>query len=158
MRTAGAGGSSVAKTYSDQQLTGREGEALVKARIHAMGFAFNPSDSMEAGIDGTLEIRDPQTRAATGKIIAVQVKTTRSGRYAGETESGLHYLCEQADLDYWRNWTIPVIVVLVRLEDESLYWKAVPKGHLPDGRRLVIDKKADAFDLSAVDGLADVLT
>ncbi|BAQ45822.1 DUF4365 domain-containing protein [Methylobacterium aquaticum] len=146
----------MAKTYSDQQLIGREGEALVKARIHAMGFAFNPSDSMEAGIDGTLEIRDPRTRAATGKIIAVQVKTTRSGRYAGETETGLHYLCEPADLDYWRNWTIPVIVVLVRLEDQSMYWKAVPKGSLPDGRRLVIDKRTDAFDATAAEGLADL--
>ena len=146
----------MAKTYSDQQVIGREGEALVKARIHAMGFAFNPSDSMEAGIDGTLEIRDPRTRAATGKTIAVQVKTTRSGPYTRESETRLEYLCEQADLDYWRNWTIPVIVVLVRLEDQSLFWKAVPKADQPDARRLVVDKRTDAFDASAVDGLADL--
>lgn len=145
-----------AKTYSDNQVTGREGEALVKARIHSMGFAFNPADSMEAGIDGTLEIRDPVTHAATGKTIAVQVKTTKSGSYTRETGTSLEYLCEPEDVDYWRNWTIPVIVVMVRISDGSMYWKSVREAGDPDGRRLTVDKTLDAFDATAVNALADL--
>ncbi|MEH3146463.1 MAG: DUF4365 domain-containing protein [Methylobacterium frigidaeris] len=145
-----------AKTYSDQQITGREGEALVKARVHSMGFAFNPSDSMEAGIDGILEIRDPATKGATGKTLAVQVKTTKSGSYTRETDTSLEYLCEPEDVDYWRKWTIPVIVVMVRLSDGSMYWKAAREAGPPDGRRLTVDKKLDAFDISVVDALADL--
>lgn len=144
----------LAKTYSDNQVTGRQGEALVKARIHAMGFAFNPSDSMEAGIDGTIEVRDPVTMAATGKCIAVQVKTTQDGVYTRETSTSLEYLCEPEDVAYWRGWSLPVIVVLVRLDDESFYWKSVRDAGPPDGRRLTIDKHADVFDRSAADALA----
>lgn len=144
------------KTYSDNQVLGREGEALVKARLHSIGFAFNPSDSMEAGIDGTLEIRDPVTRAATGKTIAVQVKTTASGSYTRETETGFEYLCEPEDVEYWRNWTIPVIVVMVRLSDQGMYWKCVREAGPPDGRRLTVDKALDVLDATAVDALADL--
>jgi hypothetical protein len=142
------------KLYSDQQMIGRQGEALVKARIHAMGFAFNPSDTMEAGVDGTIEIRDPVSKAATGKLIAVQIKTTQSGDYTRETESSLEYLCDPEDVSYWREWTIPVIVVLVRLSDHSMFWKSTRDGEAPDGRRLRIDKSADALDSSAVEDLA----
>jgi len=54
------------KLYSDQQPIGRQGEALVKARIDAIGFDFNPSDSMEADIDGIMGVvRDPNSKAAT---------------------------------------------------------------------------------------------
>ena len=142
------------KRYSDQQLIGRQGEALVKARVHAMGFAFNPSDSMEAGIDGTMEIRDPISRTATGKLVAVQIKTTESANYTRETDSSLEYLCEPEDVAYWREWTIPVIVVIVRLSDNSMFWKSTREAGAPDGRRLLIDKSADVFDASAVNDLA----
>ncbi|WP_018045490.1 DUF4365 domain-containing protein [Methylobacterium sp. 88A] len=93
---------------------------------------------------------------ATGKTIAVQVKTTVSGTYIRETDTSLEYLCEPEDVEYWRNWTIPVIVVMVRLSDQSMYWKSVREAGPPDGRRLTVDKALDVLGATAVDALADL--
>jgi hypothetical protein len=69
----------MAKTVTNQQLVGSQGEAFVKERANAMGLMFTPYGPLEAGIDGLLEIRDPVNGAATGQLVAVQVKTRESG-------------------------------------------------------------------------------
>jgi Domain of unknown function (DUF4365) len=44
-----------------------------------MGFLFNTYGQPEAGIDGLLELRDPLTGIVSGRLIAIQVKTTDDG-------------------------------------------------------------------------------
>lgn len=142
------------KTITDQQLVGSRGEAFVNERANAMGFMFTRYGPLEAGIDGLLEIRDPVTRAATGRLVAVQVKTRNAGSYTGENDAGFEYLMGETDVTYWRGCNLPVIVVLVHLERNQAYWKSADTGEGPSGRRLLIDKANDIFDTRARDAIA----
>ena len=147
------------KKISDQQVLGEQGAALVDERTHAMGFLFKRYGSPEAGIDGLIELRDPTTSRVGGRLIAVQVKTRQDRPYTAETEEGFEYLCEPDDVAYWQQANLPVIIVLVRLSDHSLYWKLAPRGvpaNDPDSRRLRIAKAAERFDVRAADAIAQL--
>ena len=69
----------MAKTITRQQLIGSRGEAFVNEKANGMGFLYTRYGPLEAGVDGLLEIRDPQTGAVTSQLIAVQVKTQEKG-------------------------------------------------------------------------------
>lgn len=62
------------------------------------------------------------------------------------------------DLAYWRGANIPVIIVLVRLSDSSMYWKPVDAGIAGEPRRLQFGKTQDRFDKSAADRVAALCT
>ncbi len=146
----------MAKTITDSQMIGAQGEVFVNERANAMGFMFTPHGTLDAGIDGFLEIRDTETGHATGQLIAVQVKAKTGGLYQRETDSGFEYLMKEDDLAYWRGSNLPVIIVLVDLGRKTAYWKNVDEGEGPDRRRLHIDKVGDVFDTSARDALSDL--
>jgi hypothetical protein len=147
------------KTISQAQITGERGVALVKERVHAMGFLFTPYGPVEAGLDGLIEIRNPETGQVGAQLVAVQIKTTYSRSYTAETEDSFEYLCKSEDVDYWQKGNLPIIVVLVRLSDSSLYWKPVPDQGSPNDvetRRLRINKNADRFDERAGDAISQI--
>jgi hypothetical protein len=144
------------KTVTDGQLHGELGETLVKARFHRLGLVFEGRGRLETGIDGTVELRDPVSGRMLGKTIAVQVKTTADGRYTRETDASFEYLLRTADLDYWRSSNLPVVIVLLRLSDESFFWKSVEQGAAGEERRLVFGKVADRLDAGALDRLAQL--
>jgi hypothetical protein len=145
------------KTIRQNQITGEHGAALVKVRAHAMGFLYTPYGPVEAGIDGIIELRDRDTGQVGGRLVAVQIKTTQEGRYTAENGDSFEYLCEPEDITYWQQTNVPVIIVLVRLADDTAYWKLVrtPGTPIPD-RRLHIEKKTDRFDAAAADAIAAI--
>ncbi len=49
------------KKIRPNQITGEQGVALVKLRVHAMGFLYSVYGPVEAGIDGFIELRNRQT-------------------------------------------------------------------------------------------------
>ena len=142
------------KTVTNSQIIGSRGESIVAERANAMGFIFTATGRLEAGIDGMLEIRDPQSGKATAQIVAVQVKTKVRGAYTAETESSFEYLMDESDLAYWRGSNLPVILVLVHLERRIAFWKSVEEGTGSGARRLKIDKSTDVFDDTACEALA----
>ena len=99
-----------------------------------MGFQFDVRSRLEAGIDGIAEVMDQGRPLA--RMIAVQVKSTRSGKYVGENEEVFSYLLRIEDLKYWRGSNLPVIIVLFRQSDDTIYWKEVPRGNDQTERRL----------------------
>lgn len=119
-----------------------------------MGFAYHHLNRLEAGIDGFIELRDPVTHALQGMWIGVQVKTTASGVYTREDASRFEYLLEPEDLEYWGPSNIPVIVVLVRLSDNSMFWQRVGAGRPSEPRRLDFDKSRDVFARESADAVA----
>ena len=141
------------KTITNAQIIGSQGESFVAERANAMGFMFTPYGRLEAGIDGVLEVRDPQSGTATGRLLAVQVKTKARGAYTAESEAGFEYLMDESDVTYWRDSNLPV-VVLVHLECRTAYWKSVSEGSGSGRRRLRINKETDVFDETACDDLA----
>lgn len=144
----------MAKTITRQQLAGSQGEAFVRERANAMGFLFTPYGQPEAGIDGLLELRDPESGAMTGQLVAAQVKATDDGNYTAETDAGFEYLMDTRDVEYWHSGNLPVIVVLVHLGRREAYWKSADAGTGDGKRRLRIDKAKDRFDDSAREAIA----
>ncbi|HMO31257.1 DUF4365 domain-containing protein [Enterovirga sp.] len=133
-------------------MIGELGEAATRTRFLAIGFQFDPRSRLEAGIDGIAEVMIDGEPSA--KMIAVQVKSTRSGAYTSENDAGFFYLLETRDLDYWRNSNLPVIIVLYRESDNSFFWKSVDVRTGPEQRRLQFSKSTDALNRDSVDCLA----
>lgn len=140
------------KTITDNQQIGELGEAATRAQFLRMGFQFDARSRLEAGIDAIAEVMlDGQP---TAKMIAVQVKSTRAGKYTSETDNRFTYRLKLEDLKYWRGSNLPVIIVLYRESDDSFYWKDVGTGVGDGERRLIFDKSQDRLDRSALDRLA----
>ncbi|AIT79254.1 hypothetical protein JI59_05330 [Novosphingobium pentaromativorans US6-1] len=142
------------KTLTDNQLTGELGETVVKSKILELGHVFEGRGRLETGIDGTIEFRDPVTRSMTGLTVAVQVKTTKSTKYVGESDDEFEYSVRQQDIDYWKRCSLPVALILYRQEDGSLYWRDVEAGEEGDERRLKFRKDRDRLDSSSIERLA----
>src|SRR4051794_1202783 len=94
-------------------LLGQEGINILEAAVLKMGFVWSPMGAIEAGIDGTIEIRDPETGDMLHSIIRVQSKAT-SGPLTADTGKTFEYLCDERDLDYWLRGNAPVILVRSR--------------------------------------------
>ena len=144
------------KVVTDNQRNGELGETLVKAAILGLGHVFEGRGRLETGIDGTIEFRDPVTRKVLGKTVAVQVKTTAAGKYSREDDTSFDYLLKTADLEYWRDTNLPVIIIVLRLSDQSMFWKDVSAGAPGDERRLTFDKVADKLDAASIDRMAQL--
>lgn len=108
------------KRITNNQVTGEIGEVAVRKAFLSIGFQFDPRSRLEAGIDGIAEVMVNGEPLA--KMIAVQVKTTKSSKYSGETDEKFSYLLDSKDLAYWKNANLPVIIVLYRSSDDSVYW------------------------------------
>jgi hypothetical protein len=146
----------MAKRITDRQITGERGIALIHARVSAMGFLWYPTGGTEAGIDGTIELRDGRTGAVTNQVVQVQSRAA-SGRFTAETDHSFEYLCDERDLDYWLGGNAPVILVRSRPETDELYWVPL-KEYFADperrsSRRIVFEKRRDRFDVSCRDRL-----
>lgn len=140
------------KSITQSQLLGEIGETAARLRFLTMGFQFDVRSRLEAGIDGIAEIMIEGH--PTARMIAVQVKTTRSEKYAFEDEVSFSYLLDSRDLDYWRGSNLPVILVLHRTSDDTFFWKEVPRAGTESERRIRLDKIHDVLDRNAVDRLA----
>lgn len=140
------------KQLTANQILGEIGENAVRGRFLTMGFQFDGRSRLEAGIDGIAEVMDKGQPMA--RMIAVQVKSTESGRYTSETDEAFTYLLRRQDLDYWKGSNLPVIVVFYRRSDNSFYWKEVSRDTEQAERRLQIDKATDVLDSSSLNRLA----
>jgi len=83
----------MAKKYTKSQITGGHGASLIAERVFSMGHVYQATGDLEAGIDGYIEIRDPETEEATGLTVAVQSKAT-AGRVTAETNERFEYLLQ----------------------------------------------------------------
>ena len=139
----------MAKKITQSQMIGDQGIAVIKTRVLGMGFLWYESGGTEAGIDGTIEIRDPQTGVATNQIIQVQSRAT-STAFTAETDSAFEYLCDERDLAYWLGGNAPVVLVRSRPDTDEAYWVSI-KDYFHDParvatRRILFDKARDRFD------------
>lgn len=142
------------KTITDNQLIGEVGESAVRTRFLSMGFQFDHRSKLEAGIDGIVEVMIEGQ--PTARMIAVQIKSTRSQKYTSETDQGFTYLLRQEDVEYSRPSNLPVILVLFRESDNSYFWKEIALGEIGGERKLVFKKSEDVLDKDAVDRLAQL--
>lgn len=89
-----------------------------------MGYVWYPTGSVEAGIDGHIELRDSATERVFNLVVGVQVKAVDE-LFSNETDTGLDYYCDERDLDYWLGGNLPVILVVCRPSTFEAYWISV---------------------------------
>ncbi|WP_236628231.1 DUF4365 domain-containing protein, partial [Sulfitobacter sp. HI0129] len=142
----------VNKKITTSRRMGEIGEKAANLQFLRIGFQFDGRSRLEAGIDGIAEVMDNDQ--PTAKMIAVQVKATESGTYAGETDSAFTYRVRAKDFDYWRGSNLPVILVLYRLSDDTFFWKSLENLVGEAERILHFDKERDVLDGRAKDRLA----
>lgn len=90
----------MSKLITPNQILGEIGESAVQTRFLTMGFQFDRRSRLEAGIDGIAEVMDKGIPLA--KMIAVQVKATKTAQYASENDQSFTYLLRTKDLEYWQ--------------------------------------------------------
>jgi len=148
----------MAKKISEQQRIGQQGVHLLGARLLSVGLSFHPNGPLDAGIDGFLELRDPETGEVRAQWITAQLKTQKEGRLTEETDESFSYLCRQEDLDYWLGSNVPVVLFVARLSDERIFWKSLHTWFADADhrrtRKVVFDKTKDALNEAALSGLA----
>jgi hypothetical protein len=120
-----------------------------------MGYVWTPAN-LDAGIDGTIEIRDPKTEAALNLILRVQSKATE-GRFINETDHSFEYIVNERDLNYWLQGNCPVILVRSNVMERKAYWVSI-KDYFADTsrrkvRKIVFDKAKDLFSPACADRL-----
>ena len=82
----------MAKFLTQNQLVGHQGETLIKQIAFDMGSVFE-GVTVDTGIDGTMELRDPTTGEMLNLLIRVQVKATES--FDAESESEFSFTCDK---------------------------------------------------------------
>jgi hypothetical protein len=148
------------KRVTPSVLIGERGVALINRRTLEMGFVWHQRQ-VDAGIDGSIEIREPTTGVVTNRILLVQSKASNAP-FANESAEGFDYVCKEEDLRYWLSGNAPVILVCSHPDTQEAWWISV-KDHFanPDvraSRRAHFRKREDVFDASAAQRLADLAT
>jgi hypothetical protein len=111
------------KVIHARTIVGQQGINLLEKILLDIGYLWVPR-AIEAGIDGFIEIRDPQSGEAKNQIIEVQSKAI-SGGFTAETNNSFEYLCTDRDLAYWLRGNAPVILVVSRPATGEAYWVSV---------------------------------
>lgn len=144
------------KKIKNTGITGQRGVNTVERVVLEMGSLWHPTGGLEAGTDGFIEFRDPQTEELLNLLLPVQSKAT-GNRFSSETETSLTYICEKEDIDYWMQGNGSTVLVVSRPQTNEAYWISV-KDYFRDAkvrqsRKVVFDKVRDRFDASARDRL-----
>ena len=102
--------------YSESNAIGDAGEHLLAARIiKYFGFPCRLIN-IDIGIDAEVEIIDDNFKS-TSQIIRAQVKTTNGNK--------LSQYIDAEHIKYWNKFNCPVVVFLVQLIEEEIYWHCV---------------------------------
>ncbi|MCW6005232.1 DUF4365 domain-containing protein [Micromonospora sp. CPCC 205371] len=137
---------------------GDSGIALIHTLVNKMGFAWHER-KLDAGIDGEIELRNPATGEVANRIILVQSKASERP-FPGENDRGFHYLCKDADVDYWIGAEVPVLLVCSHPNTGEAWWMHVQAwftdpAHRASGR-IDFDKNTQRFDATAASRLLNL--
>lgn len=140
------------KKIHQHSIIGQQGISIIEQAVLKMNHIWSANGPLEAGIDGTIEVRDGVTGELTNCVVRVQSKAT-SKPFANETAERFEYYCDDRDLAYWLRGNAPVILVCSRTDTGDAYWKSI-KDFFADPahrktRKVIFDKREDKFDQSA---------
>jgi len=147
------------KTLTANQLLGGQGINLIERLIAEMGFVWRPTATHDVGIDGEIEVRDPASGRMAGFIIKVQSKAVSA--FQGESASTVTYYADPADIEYWRSFNTPVLLIVSKPSSGEAYWLPVAaylQSRPPGTRKFEFSKTADRFSSEARERLAHLVT
>jgi hypothetical protein len=137
------------KKISTSAIVGQQGVNLVESIVLSLGCTWHPTTgTLEAGIDGLIELRDPATSSVLNLWIPTQVKS-RTDLY-NETASEFDFICDARDIEYWLEGNARVLLVVCRPATREAYWVIVNDYfNTPEQRqtrRVHFDKSKNKFD------------
>ena len=136
------------KSISTQGLTGQRGVNFIERIALEMGSRWTPSGPNEVGIDGYIELFDPNSHLPLGLTLAVQSKVVTA--IANDSNPTFDYWCDANDVEYWLNGNTPVILVVSSPASNESYWISV-KDYFKDWKpaepaRVTFVKGQDRFN------------
>lgn len=139
------------KTISAQGLSGQQGINLIERLVLQMGSRWTPSGPNEIGIDGYIELFDPNSRHAFGVTLAVQSKVVSS--ISDAERQTFDYWCDANDVEYWLNGNTPMILVVSNPAANEAYWVSIKDyfkdWKLSDSTRVTFVKSERRFDTTS---------
>lgn len=137
------------KKISDSVIIGDHSIAAIHNMVVKMKHVWREwNGSTDAGIDGSIELRDPLTGEVSNQHILVQSKST-NGLFPGEDDKRFHFICSDRDVDYWMKAKEPVILICSHPDTGEAWWVHVQPWFADPGhraaRRVDFNKATDAF-------------
>jgi len=102
--------------------------SIAKIFVEDFQWIFREQPINDFGIDGFVEIAKTgsnlKDKIPTGKLIAVQIK---SGKSFLKENTDKHFIFRgsKRHVEYWLNYSIPVILLLYDKESNSAYWEEI---------------------------------
>lgn len=109
---------------SDESELGALGVRIVDGIVHdELHYIFRARERRDLGIDGEIELVDEQDekRRGTGRLVAVQIKCGESFFREVDDDSFI-YRGELKHLEYWSDFSLPVLVVICHPVTREAYW------------------------------------
>lgn len=111
------------KTISTSGVTGQKGINAIERIVLEMRSRWTPSGPNEVGVDGYIELFDPNSRQSLGLTLAVQSKVVAA--IASDSGDTFEYWCDPNDLTYWLNGNTPVVLIVSDGTPERSYWVSI---------------------------------
>jgi len=123
-------------------MAGEAASALVQFQVSAtLGWIARKQLEQDHGID--LQVEKLEAGIASGRLLALQVKGGPS-YFSKPTKGGWIHKVSKRHADYWTNHSLPVVLVLVDLVENRMYWAHVNNSTLiPSGNNFKIVVPAD---------------
>jgi hypothetical protein len=86
-----------------------------------LGWVFREQSTVDLGIDAHIEL--VEENLATGKLIALQIKTGRS--HFHEAPNALIYYGDMVHVKYWAGYSLPMILVAHLPDTDETFWVRV---------------------------------
>jgi hypothetical protein len=104
-----------------------------------LGCIFRRTSNSDYGIDGSLEflVEHADQTVATGKIISIQIKTGKS-YFSDEVPAGWRLYIPKKTFNYWRNHSVPVLLVLVDEDSGVSYFVRADDDHEETEKHYII--------------------
>lgn len=102
--------------------TERLGVARLQTYFATAGWLFREQFTHDYGIDAQVEIVEGEY--PSGKIIAIQIKSGDSF-ISEETSTDYIFRTKDKHINYWKNHTLPVILVLYSPTLDKLFWQSI---------------------------------
>lgn len=123
-----------------------------------IGSRWTASGPNEVGIDGYIELFDPNSRQPLGVTVAVQSKVVTA--LTDNSKPTFDYWCDADDLEYWLNGNTPVILVVSSPASNEGYWVSVKdyfKEWTPNSStRVTFVKEQRRFSADSLRQLAEI--
>jgi hypothetical protein len=126
-------------------LTERLGVFAVGLRSEQAGWAFRELPRPDRGVDAHIEARTDGR--PDGRLLALQIKSGES-QFRHPIPGGWRFYVDSAHIDYWRDYSMPVLLVLYNPGTDAAFWQVVNGDTTQStGKRFAVDvPESNIFD------------